>query len=63
MAPVEIADAVEVLLKNPQMRREFGETLRQRVAGYYTSEKAAAAYRDLYRNYCDRPSRLPDAAE
>lgn len=63
VAPGEIATAVESLLRNHGMRRQFGETLRQRVEASYTSEKAAAAYRDLYRDYCERPSRMPDAAE
>ncbi len=63
VAPGLIADAVEKLLANHGMRRQFGETLRQRVEAYYTSEKAAGAYRDLYRAYCERPSRVPDAAE
>ena len=63
VAPGQIADAVETLLRNHDMRRQFGVTLRQRVVASYTSEKAASAYRDLYRDYCERPSRVPDAAE
>jgi polysaccharide biosynthesis protein PelF len=48
VAPGGIADALERLLRDHELRRQFGRTLRQRVQRYYTSEQAAAAYRDLY---------------
>lgn len=44
----EIADAAEALLKDAGLRRTAGEALRARVATYYTSEQATAAYRVLY---------------
>ena len=55
VAPGEIAEAVGRLLTDPDLRRRFGEALRQRVAANYTSEQAAAAYRVLY----DRLEGLP----
>jgi len=44
----EIADAAERLLLDHTLRRRMGETLRARVSTYYTSERAAGAYHDLY---------------
>ena len=41
VAPGETAEAVDTLLINHDMRRQFGETLRRRVRRFYTSEKAA----------------------
>lgn len=57
-APEEIADAAEILLKDPAARRKAGDALRARVAAYYTSERAAAAYQELYA----RMTEMPDAA-
>jgi len=57
-APEEIADAAEVLLKDPAARRKAGNALKARVAAYYTSERASAAYRELY----GRMVEMPDAA-
>lgn len=44
----EIADAAYDLLCDHDLRRACGDALKARVATYYTSERAAAAYRDLY---------------
>ena len=43
-----IADAVDALLRDPSLRRQYGETLRARVQATYTSAQAANAYRQLY---------------
>ena len=43
-----IADAVERLLRDPALRRQYGQTLKARVAATYTSQQAAEAYRQLY---------------
>ena len=43
-----IAAAVERLLRDPVLRRQYGETLRSRVRATYTSAQAAQSYRDLY---------------
>lgn len=43
-----IAEAVFSLLADRDLRTRYGETLRARVTGIYTSSKAADAYRDLY---------------
>ena len=43
-----IADAVYSLLRDPALRRRYGETLRSRVRATYTSAQAVEAYRDLY---------------
>ena len=43
-----VADAVYRLLRDPALRRRFGETLRARVRATYTSAQAAEAYRQLY---------------
>ena len=51
VAPAEIADAVGRLLLDPMLRRRYGETLRERVRKVYTSERAAEAYRTLYRGH------------
>ena len=57
VAPAEIAAAVGRLLSDPALRRVYGETLRQRVCATYTSERASAAYTDLYRDLRNRPTR------
>lgn len=44
----EIAEASRVLLVEHALRRQAGEALRSRVAAHYTSQKAAAAYTELY---------------
>ena len=43
-----VADAVYRLLRDPALRRRYGETLRARVRATYTSAQAAEAYRQLY---------------
>lgn len=60
VAPEEIAKAMAALLTDPARRRRYGETLRERVRRYYTSEKAADSYRSLYRR-CIRAPTLPVA--
>jgi polysaccharide biosynthesis protein PelF len=44
----EIAEACRILLGDHDLRRRAGEALRSRVAAHYTSQKASAAYTDLY---------------
>ncbi len=55
--PPAIAMAVERLLADPALRQSYGETLRKRVRAYYTSERAARAYTDLYQDLRTRPNR------
>jgi polysaccharide biosynthesis protein PelF len=57
VAPDAIASAVERLLADPALRQSYGETLRKRVRTYYTSERAARAYADLYRDLRNQPTR------
>lgn len=57
VAPAATAEAVERLLRNNDLRRTYGQTLRQRVRATYTSERAARAYTDLYTDLRKRPSR------
>ena len=57
VAPAATAAAVERLLTDHEMRRSYGETLRQRVRATYTSERATKAYADLYRDLRNRPVR------
>ncbi|MEQ1648299.1 MAG: GT4 family glycosyltransferase PelF [Hyphomicrobiaceae bacterium] len=57
VAPSEIAAAVGELLADHDKRRIWGENLRQRVQRYYTSEQAAAAYRELYQSLREAPGR------
>ncbi len=51
VSPDEIAEAVGGLLGDPGRRRRYGEALSARVAAYYRSEQAVAAYRDLYAHH------------
>ena len=51
VAPEATAAAVGRLLADPELRRQYGETLRRRVAQSFTSEQAASAYRQLYAAY------------
>jgi len=48
MAPEATAEAVSGLLRDETLRRCCGETLRQRVQIYFTSEASAARYTALY---------------
>jgi glycosyltransferase involved in cell wall biosynthesis len=57
VAPAEVADAIARLLLDPPLRRRYGETLRERVRRYYTSERAAEAYGELYRHHIAAQSR------
>ena len=57
VAPAATADAVERLLRDHDLRADFGETLRQRVRATYTSERATKAYTDLCRDLRNQPSR------
>lgn len=62
VAPAETAAAVGTLLRDHAHRRACGDALRRRVETYYTSEQAAAAYRDLYqqlREENDKPRTGP----
>lgn len=61
VAPEAIADAVGALLSDHQRRRAAGRTLKARVEAYYTSERAAGAYRDLYADLARRPTRIARA--
>jgi polysaccharide biosynthesis protein PelF len=58
-----IADAVEQLLRDPAMRRAYGQTLRARVQATYRSEQAAQAYRTLYAGHLDRNLTLVNSPE
>ncbi|MEZ5818166.1 MAG: GT4 family glycosyltransferase PelF [Hyphomicrobiaceae bacterium] len=58
VAPAEIADAIARLLLDPDLRRQYGATLRERVRRIYTSERAADAYTTLYRHHIAAPTRL-----
>ncbi len=62
VAPGEIAAAMGEFLASDDMRRRYGEALRERVRRYYTSEQAANSYRDLYRRLIEAPSRPHDQA-
>ena len=57
VAPDEVADALARLLLDAGLRRRYGETLRERVRRIYTSERAADAYRTLYRQQVSAPTR------
>ncbi len=57
VSPNATADAVERLLRDHELRRSYGDTLRTRVRASYTSERAAKAYTDLYRDLRNQPSR------
>jgi glycosyltransferase involved in cell wall biosynthesis len=52
--PGAIADALERLLTDHGLRRQFGATLRERVRAFYRSEQAASAYQQLYHAYLER---------
>ena len=45
-----IGNAIIELLADPELRKRCGETLRQRVETYFTSELSARRYTDLYRD-------------
>lgn len=60
VAPGEVAEALARLLLDPALRRQYGETLRERVRRVYTSERAAEAYRVLYRRHVLAPTRGAD---
>jgi glycosyltransferase involved in cell wall biosynthesis len=62
VAPAETAAAVGRLLADQALRRRCGEALRQRVARYYTSERATRAYAELYQRLLQRPTESRDAA-
>jgi polysaccharide biosynthesis protein PelF len=51
VAPEATAAAIEKLLRDPELRRTFGETLRARVNMFYRSEQAASAYSQIYAHY------------
>jgi glycosyltransferase involved in cell wall biosynthesis len=61
VAPEAIADAVGALLADHARRRAAGRTLKARVETYYTSQRAADAYRDLYADLGGRPTRVERA--
>lgn len=56
VAPDQIADAVCIYLTDHVRRRAHGTALRRRVESTYTSERAAAAYRDLYQRLILQPA-------
>lgn len=55
----EIAGAAYELLTDPVLRRACGDALKARVSAYYTSERAAGAYRDLYARRSAEPTQMP----
>ena len=55
VAPDGIAKAIGDLLSDPQRRRRYGETLRERVRRTYTSDRAVSAYRALYGRLIQAP--------
>jgi len=58
---VAIADAVERLLRDRQMRHDYGQNLKRRVSATYTSQQAAKAYTDLYARHLSAPTKpAPD---
>ncbi|MGE0052986.1 MAG: GT4 family glycosyltransferase PelF [Hyphomicrobium sp.] len=52
----EIADAAFALLADETLRRRCGEALQARVSTYYTSQRAAGAYTELYGRLTEAPS-------
>ena len=50
---IKIALAIVELLSDESKRVSYGDNLRKRVGTFYVTEKAAAAYGDLYAKYCD----------
>ena len=44
----QVADALEVLLKNPETRKAYGKALQERVQRYYTTPISRARYRAIY---------------
>jgi polysaccharide biosynthesis protein PelF len=59
VSPEQTAAGVAALLIDPELRREMGDRLRQRVHAHYSSEKAANAYRDLYLQTMKMRERVP----
>ena len=58
VAPSGIAKAIGDLLTDPDRRRRYGETLRERVRRTYTSERAVQSYRALYQRLISAPDKL-----
>ena len=50
VAPQKIAQAIEILLTDPDQRRAYGKALRERVCTHYRAEDVASRYRELYDN-------------
>ncbi len=61
VAPAGIAKAIGDLLTDPDRRRRYGETLRERVRRTYTSERAVTAYRTLYQRLIAAPDKVAGA--
>jgi glycosyltransferase involved in cell wall biosynthesis len=59
VAPDQVADRVCQLLENDALRRQFGETLRQRVIRHYASDLARQKYGELYRDLIERQATGP----
>jgi glycosyltransferase involved in cell wall biosynthesis len=57
VAPQQIADAAERLLRDNELRRQYGDALHERVRRSYSSERAAQSYRDIYRKLAALPAR------
>jgi glycosyltransferase involved in cell wall biosynthesis len=51
VAPQKIAQAIVILLSDPDQCRAYGEALRKRVCAHYRSDDVAGKYRDLYDKY------------
>lgn len=64
--PAGVAEAIGGLLADEARRQAAGRALEQRVRTYYSSERAASAYSDLYAHWAaaePAPRRFPVAAE
>ncbi|OYR67228.1 glycosyltransferase [Halorubrum ezzemoulense] len=51
--PVELADAINELIREPDLATQYGQTARNRVMEKFTTSKTAAAYNDLYTTLLD----------
>ena len=57
--PAITAKCLADLLRNPQLRRQCGEAIRQRAERYYNKKVVDQIYHDLYAGYLSLPDRKP----